>query len=50
MLFRSDDLIDATIRKHGTDNPEAIVTDCIEEAKNAGGDDNVTVMVLSVLS
>jgi serine/threonine protein phosphatase PrpC len=45
-----DDLIDATIRKHGPDNPEAIVDECIEEAKNAGGDDNVTVMVLTVLA
>ncbi len=43
-----DDLIDKIIRKHGPSHPEAIVEECIEEAKNAGGDDNVTVMVLTV--
>jgi protein phosphatase len=44
-----DEVIDQSIRKFGFDDPESIVTDCIEEAKKAGGDDNVTVMVLTVL-
>jgi serine/threonine protein phosphatase PrpC len=44
-----DEVIDKSIRQFGFENPEAIVTDCIEEAKKAGGDDNVTVMVLTVL-
>lgn len=43
-----DQLIGDLIRKHGIDKPEAIVTDCIEQAKAAGGDDNVTVMVITI--
>lgn len=43
-----DQVIVDSIKKHGIDNAEAIVTDCIEQAKAAGGDDNVTVMVITV--
>ncbi len=43
-----DDVIVAAIKKFGVDKPEDIVTECIEQAKAAGGDDNVTVMVLTV--
>lgn len=43
-----DQVIVDSIKKNGTDNIDAIVTDCIEEAKSAGGDDNVTVMVIAV--
>lgn len=43
-----DQVILDSIRKHGVEKPEAIVTECIDEAKAAGGDDNVTVMVITV--
>jgi PPM family protein phosphatase len=43
-----DQVIYDSIKKHGVDKPDAIVTDCIEEAKAAGGDDNVTVMIITV--
>ncbi len=43
-----DQVILDSIQKHGVDKPEDIVNDCIEEAKLAGGDDNVTVMVITV--
>jgi protein phosphatase len=45
-----DDVIIGAIRKFGIGLPDAIVNECIEEAKKAGGDDNVTVMVLTVTS
>jgi len=43
-----DQVILDAIEKHGFDKPENIVDDCIDEAKAAGGDDNVTVMVITV--
>jgi serine/threonine protein phosphatase PrpC len=43
-----DEGIRETIRRYGVDQPEKVVEACIEEAKKAGGDDNVTVMVLTV--
>ena len=43
-----DSLIRTIIVKHGIERVEAIVADCITEAKKAGGDDNVTVMVMAV--
>lgn len=44
----NDDVIIDTINKHGINKPALIVSECIDEAKNAGGDDNVTVMVVTV--
>lgn len=43
-----DQVILESIQKHGVDKAEDIVNECIEEAKAAGGDDNVTVMVITV--
>lgn len=43
-----DNLIRDTIMKYGPTRLEPIVHECIEEAKKAGGDDNVTVMVIAV--
>lgn len=43
-----DDVIFESIKKFGVDKPGEIVTECIEQAKEAGGDDNVTVMILTI--
>lgn len=36
------------VRQHGLDKVEHIVDDCIDAAKAAGGDDNITVMILTI--
>lgn len=43
-----DQMIVDTIQKHGPNKPDLVVSECIDEAKNAGGDDNVTVMLITV--
>lgn len=44
-----DDQICEIIRKYGPTELNEIVHECIEEAKKNGGDDNVTVMVMTVI-
>lgn len=44
----SDELIHSIIVKHGVERVEAIVAESINEAKKAGGDDNITALALVV--